>query len=385
MKIIYWIIFGIIFYAYMGYPIVLYLLSNLFYFKKKKEVNAYNKWPNVSLLIAAYNEEKVISAKIENCLMLDYPKDLLHIWIASDGSSDNTNNIVKTYMAANENIHLLEFPRTGKSGIINQAMKSVKGEIVVFSDANTEYLHDSLKRLIKHFEDPGIGCVSGRLIYRNPGEIISGRGESIYWKYETTLKKMESKLGYVAGANGAIYAIRKDLFEPFSPRTINDDFTISMKIVMNGFRSVYDENAVVYEDVAPTMESEFHRHVRDGAGHYIAVIHLLGLLNLLLGLRSFIYWSHRIFRWMVPFLMIMLFMVNIFLLDGLIYKYLFILQCIFYLFAIIGWAGTKNAGFPFLIYVPFYLCNLNLALFLGFLRAVANVQKTTWERTERTL
>jgi len=315
--------------------------------------------------------------------MLDYPKDLLHIWIASDGSSDNTNKIVKTYMAANENIHLLEFPRTGKSGIINQAMKSVKSEIVVFSDANTEYSDDSLKRLIKHFEDPGIGCVSGRLIYRNPGEIISGRGESIYWKYETTLKKMESKLGYVAGANGAIYAIRKDLFEPFSPRTINDDFTLSMKIVMNGFRSVYDENAVVYEDVAPTVESEFNRHVRDGAGHYIAVIHLLGLLNLLLGLRSFIYWSHRIFRWMVPFLMIMLFMVNIFLLDGLIYKYLFILQCIFYCFAIIGWAGMKNASFPFLIYVPFYLCNLNSALFLGFLRAIANVQKTTWERTER--
>jgi len=132
------------------------------------------------------------------------------------------------------------------------------------------------------------------------------------------------------------------------------------------------------------MESEFNRHVRDGAGHYIAVVHLLGLLNPFLGLRSFIYWSHRIFRWMVPFLLIFLFVVNISLLDELSYRALFILQCIFYLFAIIGWVGIKKAKLPFLIYVPFYFCNLNSALFLGFLRAVANVQKTTWERTERT-
>jgi len=384
MKIIYWLIFGIIFYTYFCYPIVLYLLSKLFEFKNKKGVNDYNKWPKIGLLIAAYNEEKVISAKIENCLMLDYPKDLLHIWIASDGSSDNTNKMVKKYVETNERIHLLEFLRTGKSGILNKAMESLKDEIIVFSDANTEYSTDSLKKLVKPFEDPDVGCVSGRLIYRNPGETISGKGESFYWKYETALKKMESKLGYVAGANGAVYAIRKDLFEPFPPRTINDDFTLSMKIVAKGYKSVYEENATVYEDVAPTMESEFNRHVRDGAGHYIAVVHLLGLLNPFLGLRSFIYWSHRIFRWMVPFLMILLFMVNIFLLDELIYKYLFILQCIFYIVAIIGWAGIKKARLPFFIYVPFYFCNLNSALFLGFLRAVANTQKTTWERTERT-
>lgn len=383
MKISYWIIFGIISYAYIGYPIILYLLSNLFYQKKKTDIKETHDWPSVSLMIAAYNEEKVISAKIENCLILDYPQDLLHIWIASDGSSDNTNKIAKKYAEVHNNIDLLEFPRTGKAGILNKAMKSVKSEIVVFSDANTVYSTDVLKRLVMQFEDPTVGCVSGRLIYGNPGKTISGKGESLYWKYETSLKKMESRLGYVAGANGAIYAIRRDLFEPFPPRTINDDFTLSMKIVMNGFKSVYDEKAIVSEDVAPTMESEFNRHVRDGAGHYIAVVHLLGLLNPFLGLRFFIYCSHRIFRWMVPFLLILLFVVNIFLLDELIYGALFISQCIFYLFAIIGWVGIKKAKMMFLIYVPFYFCNLNSALFLGFLKAVANVQKTTWERTER--
>jgi len=383
MEITYWFIFGIIFYAYIGYPIILNLLSNVFYFKKKKDVLENKEWPTVSLLIAAYNEEKVIGSKIENCLALDYPQALLHVWIASDGSSDNTNKIVKGYSVAHENIHLLEFPRTGKSGMLNRAINSVKGEIVVFSDANTEYSTDAIKRLVKHFEDPPIGCVSGRLIYRNPGETISGKGESFYWRYETALKKMESRLGYVAGANGAIYAIRRDLFEPFSPRTINDDFTLSMKIVAKGFKSLYEENAKVYEDVAPTMKSEFNRHVRDGAGHYIAVMSLLCLLNPLLGMRSFIYWSHRIFRWMVPFLLILLFIVNIFLSDALFYRSLFILQCIFYLLAIIGWMFIKTARLPFLLYVPFYFCNLNLALLLGFLRVVTKVQKTTWERTER--
>jgi cellulose synthase/poly-beta-1,6-N-acetylglucosamine synthase-like glycosyltransferase len=384
MKIMFWFIFGVIFYSYIGYPVVLYLLSHLPYLKKKRGGSTAYPLPTVSLLIAAYNEEKVIRAKLENCLLLDYPKERLQIWVASDGSSDNTNRIVQNYAEAHGHVHLLEFPRTGKSGMLNQAMNWMKSDVVVFSDANTEYSVDAVKRLVRHFEDPDVGCVSGRLVYRNPGETISGKGESFYWKYETALKKRESSLGYVAGANGAIYAIRRDLFEPFPPRTINDDFTLSMKIVMKGFKSTYDENAVVYEDVAPSMQSEFNRHVRDGAGHYIAVVHLVGLLNPLLGLRSFIYWSHRIIRWMVPFLLILLFMVTLFLSGESSYRILFILQCMFYLLAILGWAGIKKARLPFLIYVPFYFCNLNAALFLGFLRAAANAQKTTWERTERT-
>jgi cellulose synthase/poly-beta-1,6-N-acetylglucosamine synthase-like glycosyltransferase len=383
MKIVFWFTLGIIFFTYIGYPVILYLLSKIFYQNEKTEVNENHDWPKVSLLIAAYNEEGVIGAKIKNCIALDYPKDLLQILIASDGSSDSTNNIVRKYVAEHKNIQLLEFTRTGKSGMLNQAIKSVRGEIVVFSDANTEYSIDALKKLVKHFKDPDIGCVSGRLIYRNPGEAISGKGESLYWKYETALKLMESKLGYVAGANGAIYAIRRDLFEPFSPRTINDDFTLSMKIVEKGFKSLYEETAKVYEDVAPTVTSEFHRHVRDGAGHYIAVTCLIGLLNPFLGLRSFIYWSHRIFRWLVPFFLILLFCLNIFLFDELFYKYLFILQCLFYSLAIIGWACTKSIKIPFLFYVPFYFCNLNLALLLGFFKAVSNAQKTTWDRTER--
>jgi len=385
LEILFWSGIGLLIYAYFGYPLLLFVLNKIIPSQKQIRADEIKDWPQVGFLIAAYNEEKVIGDKIENFLKLNYPKELIDIWIASDGSSDKTNSIVKSFMESNKNIHLLEFLRTGKSEVLNKAMNHIESEIVVFSDANTEYAPDAIKAIVKYFADPQVGCVSGRLVYRNPGEIISGKGESFYWRYETILKKMESEIGYVAGANGAIYAIRRELFSPLPPRTINDDFTTSMQIVEKGYKSIYEQNAIAYEDVAPTMKSEFKRHVRDGAGHYIAIIHLLGLLNPFLGLRSFIYWSHRIFRWIAPFLLMLLFIINIFIFEDSIYKYLFIIQSIFYLLAITGWIFIKNNKLPFLIYAPFYFCSLNLALFLGFLRVITKTQKTTWERTERTL
>jgi len=359
------------------------LFSRLFGAKNNNTV-PYN-YPKVDILIAAYNEDKVIKYKIENSLKLDYPEELMNIWIASDGSSDNTNKIVKEIAAKEENVHLLEYPRTGKSGVINMALSELRGDIVVFSDANTMYDSQAIKLLINNFSNEKVGCVCGKLVYQNPDALISGEGESFYWKYETSLKILESKVGYIAGANGAIYSIRRSLFEPLPANTINDDFTISMRIVQKGYRSLYEENAAAYEDVAPNMESEFRRHVRDGAGHYIAITHLIGLLNPLLGIKSFIYWSHRIIRWLVPFLLICLFAIN-FLLSGLnMYKMFFFIQIGFYILAILGFLSViLGKRLYFFLYIPFYFCNLNLALFLGFVKAITNKQKPTWERTDRT-
>lgn len=382
LEIIFWAGIFLLFYTYLGYPLILLIIIRMVG-TKTVEYKKVNKLPNVSILIAAYNEEKAIGDKLKNCLALYYPAELLEVYVASDGSSDKTNDIVRGCAEKDKRIHLLEFPRTGKSGVLNRAMACIKSEIVVFSDANTEYMRDALTNLIKHFSDEKIGCVCGRLIYRNPGEVVSGKGESFYWRYETKLKKMESRLGYVAGANGAIYAIRRELFEPLPTGTINDDFMISMRIVRKGFRSVYDENAIAYEDVAPNMESEFKRHVRDGAGHYIAVYHLLGLLNPFLGLRTFIYWSHRLLRWAAPFVLILLFLLNMILLTNLFYLPIFILHLGFYLLAAVGLIYVKTKKLPFFMYVPFYFCNLNLALLLGFFKAVTGRQKMTWERTER--
>jgi poly-beta-1,6-N-acetyl-D-glucosamine synthase len=380
---LFWVSMGILFYTYLGYPMALFIIIELFYSKIDMTVVG-KPWPKVSILIAAYNEEKVIKSKIENCLEIDYPSDLLDVWIASDGSSDGTNEIVKDYVKNNPSIHLIELPRTGKSGAINKAIIQIKSEIVVFSDANTIYNQNSIKKLIVHFADPKIGCVCGRLVYRNPGEVVSGKGESFYWRYETALKKLESKIGYIAGANGSIYAIRRSLFEPLPAKTINDDFTISMKIVEKGFKSVYEDNALAYEDVAPKMESEFKRHVRDGAGHYIAVGYLLKLLNPFWGMRSFIYWSHRIFRWAAPFILILVFIFNIFLIESSFYLGLFLIQVMFYSFAVIGLLSERvNRKLPFFLYIPFYFCNLNVALLYGFIRVIGGVQKTTWESTAR--
>lgn len=379
----YWFLICTLFFTYLGYPIALFIITKLI--PSEGSVTSEGKaWPKVSILIAAYNEEKVIKSKIENCLELDYPSALLNIWIASDGSSDGTNEIVKVYANSNPQIHLLEFLRSGKSEAINNAMLQIKDEIVIFSDANTKYDLNSIKKLIVHFADHKVGCVCGRLIYRNPGEVLSGDGESFYWRCETALKKLESKIGYIAGANGAIYAIMRSLFEPLPAKTINDDFIVSMRIVEKGFKSLYEDNALAYEDVAPNMESEFKRHVRDGAGHYMAVVHLLKLLNPLLGVRSFIYWSHRILRWAAPFILVLVFIVNVFLIDNLYYLGYFLIQVMFYTFALFGlFSERANRKIPFFMYIPFYFCNLNAALLYGFIRVISGVQKSTWESTTR--
>ncbi|MDP2865108.1 MAG: glycosyltransferase family 2 protein, partial [Elusimicrobiota bacterium] len=371
---------SVLVYTYLGYPIVLWIVTRIL---PLKETCPGRVFPHVTMIIAAYNEAKVIAAKIENCLELDYPAIKLNFIVVSDGSSDATNPIVSGIAAAESRVRLLALPRGGKATAINAAMKEAGGEIVVFSDANTLYEPSALGKLVRHFADTSTGCVCGRLSYQNPGAVLSGRGESAYWRYETALKKMESRLGYVAGANGAIYAIRKDLFEPLPAGTINDDFFISMRIVLRGFKCLYDAEAVAYEEVAPDVKSEFRRHVRDGAGHYIAVRQLIGLLNPLLGLRAFIYWSHRILRWAAPFILIGVFAANAAISVRQPYSALFFIQTAFYLAALTGYFISHSRKAPFIVYVPFYFCNLNLALLLGFIRVLRGSAKPTWESTQR--
>lgn len=374
------------FYAYFGYPIALLLISN----SKRYQRNNYqtqetnnDNLPKVDLLIAAFNEEKVIGLKVLNSLELDYPQDKLKIYIVSDGSTDSTNDIVNEFSVNYKNVNLISVARIGKSAALNTAIGSLKGDIVVFSDANTEYEKGAIRRIVDNFRTKNVGCVCGRLIYRNPGQIISGVGESFYWRFETFLKKLESKIGYIAGANGAIYAIRRELFIPFPENTINDDFTLSMRIVENGFKSVYDELAIGYEDVAPSMKSEFKRHVRDGAGHFIAITHLTKLLNPFLGIRSFIYLSHRILRWIIPFVLLILLYINFCLIESQFYEFIFYTQICFYGISILGWILSRYTKLPFIIYVPFYFCNLNSALFLGFFKALFGLQKSKWSSTIR--
>lgn len=378
----YFISLFLLFHTYFFYPITLFFLQRF----NKRNVREKDKIsdfiPNVKMIIAVYNEEKIIKEKIKNCLSLDYPIKKLKFLFASDGSNDKTNSIIKAHL--NQQIQLLELKRGGKTKTLNEALKFVSEEICVFSDANTMYESQTIKELVKNFFNKKVGCVCGKLVYRNPKKVLSGEGESSYWRYETQLKIMESRMGYVAGANGAIYAIRSSLFENIPEDIIiNDDFFISMKIVLRGFKSIYEENALAYEEVAPSATSEFQRHVRDGAGHYNAVIYLWRLLNPFLGWKSYIYWSHRILRWLAPFLLIVVYLLNYYLIDFPIFFMLFFLQTTFYFSAGLGFLLSKKINIPILFYIPYYFCNLNIALILGFAKFLTKKQKAAWDSTER--
>ena len=383
VSFVFWACLFVLAYTYILYFFTLKFLLSRRSTKAPAELRD-SELPSMTLFVAAYNEEAVIEGKLKNSLELNYPAEKLKIVVGSDGSSDNTNEIVLSFAEKHPQIQLLKFGRLGKSNMINEAMQSVDSELVVFSDANTIYEKDSLRTLARHLAPDDVGCVCGRLVYHNPGNIMSGVGESFYWNYETKLKIMESRLGYVAGANGAIYGIKRNLFSKLPPGTINDDFCISMKIVEKGYKSHYAEEARAYEEVAPSMEGEFRRHVRDGAGHYLVIPHLSKLVNPLIGMRSFIYWSHRLIRWMAPFILVVMFVANFQLATmNEFYQLIFGLHLAFYVLALSGLVMSQFKKVPFVIYAPFYFCNLNLALFLGFLRAVTGRQKVTWNSTER--
>lgn len=374
----FWVLVFLILYTYFFYPILL-IFINKFYDCKKYKIN---KDLNIDFVILAYNEEKVIDWKINNSLEALTEFKNSKLWIISDGSSDKTVEIVNQHLH-NPKIRLLKLKRSGKSQAINKAMKELSGDIVVFSDANIEYNSKTILELVSPFSDTSVGCSCGKLVFKNPGKVVSGEGESFYWKYENLLKKLESKIGYVSGATGAVYAIRRTLFKDLPLNCINDDFTISMNVVDQGFKCLYAENAIVYENVAPSVESEFKRHIRDATGHYISIFHLSGLLNIFRGMSSYIFWSHRIIRWSVPLILFAVFFLNYFLIANVEYLILFSIQIIFYALAILGLFFYRFKNIPFIIFAPFYFCNLNLALLLGLFNALFFKQKGMWESTER--
>lgn len=367
-------------YTYLFYPLI---LKFWFGFKKRdmkiKKLDGYI--PCVTMVVAAYNEEKVIEEKLKNILNLDYPRDKMVAIIASDGSNDRTNEIVKRYES--KSLKLIEYPRMGKVNVLNKTVPLASGEIIVFSDANTMYNSQAITTLVKHFRDANVGCVCGKLKLINPQSVQSGEGEGFYWRYETWIKEKESQLGCVVGANGAIYAIRKTLFEEMPADVINDDFHISMKIMEKGYKVIYENDAIGVEEVAPDFKSEFLRHVRDGAGHYRAISHLTRLLNPMKGVRFFTYVSHRLIRWMVPFFLPLIFISNVLLIESSFYMVMFLLQIVLYSNAVVSFFLQKyNVRLKF-FNIPLFFLTTNLALMIGFWRNVVGTQDVTWNRTER--
>lgn len=385
MEMLFWTAISLIVYSYFIYPLLLILVSSAKQvFTPTNEIEPLtdnNDLPKVTVIIAAFNEDSCIKARIDNLLTLDYPQDKLTIRIGSDGSSDNTASILNSIEADNFHAHVFEKNR-GKMSVLNDLVASADDEILVMSDANTHFNPDAIHALVKHFQDESIGVVCGEL---NLVDAESGvNKDGIYWRYEQVLKFHEAKLGALLGANGAIYAIRKQLFIPLPANTIVDDFQVVMNVSKQKYKTVYDPSAIAIEEVAPNLAEEEGRRVRIGLGNYQAFFKMPWALNPLLGWRFIAYLSHKVCRWFVPHLMLIALISNVILLSSQFYQALMCAQIIFYLLACYGikrQASDKKTST--LIALLAFFVAMNLALMRGFIKYFSSNVQGTWQRTTR--
>jgi cellulose synthase/poly-beta-1,6-N-acetylglucosamine synthase-like glycosyltransferase len=362
-KLLFWISTGFTVYVYFGYPLLLWGLQAVFRSSPRKQ----SIEPSVSLLVAAYNEAAVIAEKIRNSLALDYPADKLEIVVASDGSKDATAEIVRSFeRQAGGRVRLLNYGKNrGKIVVLNEAVPELKGEIVAFSDASSMLAADSVRVLVQSFDDARVGAASGvyRLLKKDQAQL--GAQEDLYWKYETFLKVQEAKLGAFTGAHGSLYAIRRALYPFPTANTINDDFTIPMRILERGHRVAYEPAAVAYEE-AHEMEG-FSRRVRITAGN---IEQMREIKSLIWPPRPFVLFcllSHKTGRLVVPIFMIIALAANVALRGQFPYNWLLAGQAIFYGLAVLG--ALVNLR-PKVLRLPYYFCMINSSLFAWLYQAV---------------
>lgn len=372
----FWLALSIISYVYFGYPLILYFWSKIAYKENVKD-NAVQ--PSVTLLVCAYNEEDVISEKIENSLDLDYPTDKIKIIIASDGSTDKTTQIINTF--EDERLTLYSYnQRRGKIKTIIETVPEISSEIIVFSDANTMYARDSIRKLTRNFADPCVGAVSGDVSLQNE-QTSFGVSESTYYIYERWIQLAESHIGSIVGADGAMYAIRRDLFMPPSMKTILDDFVISMNVTLQNYRVVYDPEAQGFEENIISHKFEFLRKSRIVAGGLQSVFLCEGIPSFAQPKLLFCYLSHKLLRWLIPCHLLLFFASNAILsfsseVRG--FRIALALQCAFYCCALLGYFSRRMLFGRFFA-IPFYFCLVNGAALYGIYKGIFNKQSVTWE------
>lgn len=375
--------FFLIFYTYIIYPAVIAFIS-LFYKNKIKS----DFEPTISLVISVFNEDKVISDRIKNIAEQEYDFNKLEVLVGSDNSIDKTNDIL---IELKNNFHWLKVftfkERSGKAGVINKLIPNCKNEILIFTDANTIFEKKSLKNLAAHFNEEKIGGVSGKLILSETKDSISGSvEEKKYWEYETLIKKSEGKCGILIGANGGIFAIRKSLFEIVpTDKAVTDDFFISLNVLKKGFKFIYDEKSIAYENVSEKVIDEFKRKIRFMATNIQTLFFMKELIfnkkNLLI---SFSFISHKIIRWIIPFLLILLLVLNLFLFSSSkVFNYFFYLQIAFYFFGLLGYLFSLfNFRITLFSIIYFFLMS-NLALLIGTVKFFRGKHSVIWQPSSR--
>jgi cellulose synthase/poly-beta-1,6-N-acetylglucosamine synthase-like glycosyltransferase len=377
----FWICIAAVLYAYAGYPLLIAVCARLFGRREKPPEMADADLPRVSLLIVAHNEQAVIEARLRNALATDYPPDKLEIVVASDGSADATPAIVQRYR--HRGVRLLhDSQRRGKAATIDAAIPRLAGDIVILSDANTGVDPSAARRLARWFADPAVGAVCGRLLLTDPA--TGANVDGVYWRYETFLKRCEGRLGALLGANGAIYAIRRDLFVPIPPGTIIDDFVIPLLSKLKSGRAiVYDPAALAREETAADVASEFRRRARIGAGGFQAIGLLWRLSDPRRGWVALAFCSHKLLRWCCPFFMVAALALGAVLSGQALYRDVLLAQAAFYSIALAGALWPARARAPRLLRAVQLFTSMNAALLVGFWRWCSGAQPATWQPTAR--
>lgn len=387
-KVVFWVLLFLLFYTYLGYGLLIWLLNKLLR-GKKNEKTGEEFLPDVTFMVAAWNEKNWIEAKIQNSLHFDYPSEKLHLVFVTDGSDDGTPDIINRFPFP-ENCQWQLFhheARRGKNAAIERVMPFVKTPIVIFSDANTQVNKKAIKKMVAHYSDPQVGAVAGEKRVVASEKDTAASNEGIYWKYESFLKRLDSDFYSVVGAAGELFSIRTELFFPVPNDTIVEDFMLTMGIAQKGYKVKYEPEAYAEEGKSASISEELKRKVRIAAGGFQSIVRLSDLLNIFkYGRLSFQYVSHRVLRWtLAPLSLPLLFVINFFLAlqySGL-YNLLFGAQFLFYFFALIGWGLEKQKLKFKTFFVPYYFCVMNLAMYKGFARFMKGNQSVLWEKAKR--
>lgn len=384
VEVIFWIMIFLPIHSYVFYPMVIWLISKFFSNTISKDQRFY---PDISIIVSVYNEEKVIAKRIENIAKQDYDLDKIELIIGSDCSNDKTNQIVKEFMKRYKWIKFYEFDtRRGKASVINDLAKNAIGDVLIFTDANTEFETRSIKTLVEGFQDRCVGGISGKLkLIESAHSTLSNTKEVEYWDFEVKIKEFEGKAGILIGANGAIFSIRKELFVTLPvDKPITDDLFLTLSVIDRGFKFLYEVKALAYEETAKDFTIEFKRKVRFASTNFETLKHFK---DLIFGKRlfiSFALWSHKILRWMTPIVIILILALSFYLLDyNSIYKLFFYLQLIIYFFVFIGYILMLNRiKVPFVSMI-FYFIYSNIAILLGLFKFLSGSHSGIWKPTER--
>ncbi len=379
LQFIFWIFVILVILPYLGYPLMLAMLT--FVRNSRKDFrDGELDYKAITFIVPVYNEDRVIRQKISNILDMEYPTDKIEILVVLDGCTDNTINIVNGFNS--KLIKVFEQnPRKGKIAALNKAVELARSEILVFSDANSLYDKNALKELVIHFEKDDIGCVCGKLKYICSEGTSVESGENIYWKYEEYLKERESILGSLLVANGSIYAMRRSLYSEIDS-DIADDFVNPMRVYNAGYKIIYEPKAIAREKVSSNMKDQFKQKVRIIVQGWKATFRIPDLIFWSGYIRTWQFLCHKLLRWLTPFFMIAIFILNLFLIGDNIYEILFVFQLFVYVFAVIGLVLGQKHKITKIFYVPFYFCLINVAAFMAFLRFLIGFKTDVWEKSE---